>query len=443
VASSKLILVAVSFLVLVSFANAELAGNCEVKLACEGGEVAILHLTNQTNAHASTTSSTEYLWKVCCDGDEINGACPAGHANSDVVVSLSSVSNAHVEANNQGNYATDICLSNIVEYDCSVNTGNCVGLGYQVMSISSLTNAHAAESPFVNGVGYNNLICCKAVTVPPVPCNLLSAMISFSGEFGIGDSIAITGIFEGNCNTESNYIKINASNADGSCVIDKSLGGVNGLDWVIGIDGSLIFSEDTFSANWTVPNVPDSCIGETVSASVAQIYSFSKPDYVLIDTLNPASGSITFANDIVTEPFVCGDDIITSPNDDGEAEECEDELDHSEWTCAPQMNGDDLAGCSSSCQCLYGGHVDPDNPGNSIYYLYDDCIDTDPLGDGWGMQDYTKITKNSAGATISTEVFSQSCQIYLEEVPFFDWLNFVLVLFIISGYYFAGKRKLL
>jgi hypothetical protein len=358
-------------------------------------------------------------------------------SGDDVALRLSSTTNAHAEAGHLGNYGNKICLSNTLNFVCSYSEGvDCDPYvdGYRILRLSNITNAHIDGS----NLDYNNYVCCRESS-----CEFNNVAISFVGQANEGDSVEISFSHSSNCGSAS-AIFIYANSADGSCIVTP------GGD-MEGIFGSLSIPDVAGSGTvgWTVPPIHPDCTGKTVHADTAIIYDGGTV------VANPIpSGSVEFYGAL--PPGVCGDGNLDTPNLDGVDEVCEflnpynfDPL-SDPFTCDAQIGGHDLIDCSYNIPgeddcgaCFYDPGLPPPPPGQFSYIEYGDCIDTPPEGDGFGEMDETIIVRWDNGTLISSTTSSIECQILNENVPFFDWVNFMIVFLLIGGYYFVGKRKLL
>ena len=135
----------------------------------------IMRISSNTNAHGEIYSGTNYGVEICYDDIfevAYNGAnphdCTATLSNK--ILGLSANTNAHAQESSLDTYDIDICYGNL---GCSfVLAGEECATGFTcVVTLSSSTNAHLAKCDIV-GSSYNNKICCKpgAVTPPPTGC---------------------------------------------------------------------------------------------------------------------------------------------------------------------------------------------------------------------------------------------------------------------------------
>lgn len=117
--------------------------------------LAVLRLSNQTNAHAALVSSGSYNYTVCCSGpadlsvaeSNCSGVCSR-------ILTLSSQTNAHVGTAYSNALYFKRSGGNL---DCAIRDNNCASGETCVVSISNTTNAHIG-----NCDNYTKKVCCKA-----------------------------------------------------------------------------------------------------------------------------------------------------------------------------------------------------------------------------------------------------------------------------------------
>lgn len=137
---------------------------------CSGDNL-LFSLNAQTNAHAETSTQTNYVQDVCYQ--TVMGVSPPSGASrtcttSNTILSLSSATNAHAEDPDLSNYATDICYEGLicdVVSDPTAGSGCTLGDGTSgsvVARISSLTNAHVELASA--GGNYPYEVCCRLST---------------------------------------------------------------------------------------------------------------------------------------------------------------------------------------------------------------------------------------------------------------------------------------
>jgi len=128
----------------------------------------ILTLAGTNNTHGALWNDTNYLVKIQYNtifGSSYTGigdphACSANNGN--LVLRLSSDTNAHAENKSLNNYQTKVCYGDL---SCTLRTGSCQGSERLVVSLSSTTNAHLA-----NDSSYANKLCCMSASTGFAGC---------------------------------------------------------------------------------------------------------------------------------------------------------------------------------------------------------------------------------------------------------------------------------
>jgi hypothetical protein len=310
-----------------------------------------------------------------------------------------------------------------------------------------LTNAHVSGCSGADA--FSTKVCCGL----PVEgsCELTSVQISSSGDVNEGNFVQIDGVISGDCSSARNIV-LRGEDSTGNCTINLAGGKMRGINGYVEID-----SEDsTFSSTWVSPSIHADCFEKLID-----VLEGAELQDSLGSTISggSVSGSFRFVGALEPPVAICGDGVIDALNGAGVEEECEFlnpfNFDPSSdpHTCSDISGGEPLIGCSydipgaGDCgECIYDSHlVSP--PGTEVLVFYGDCIDTPPLGDGFGEKDMITITGNlsfnrvDAGWEISRDVTQVDCQILSENVPFFDWINFSFVLILVGGYYAVVFKK--
>jgi hypothetical protein len=139
-----------------------------VYAACSSKQV-ILKLSSDSNAHAELWNGDDYSVEICHPDIKPAYSSKKGEQHeckgNNLVLRLSSKTNAHSEVKTAGNYDVDVCYGNLL---CKERE-KCSDDEYCIVTLSSKTNAHLAKcnSPHA----YPLRICCKSevTTVPTVP----------------------------------------------------------------------------------------------------------------------------------------------------------------------------------------------------------------------------------------------------------------------------------
>lgn len=111
------------------------------------------------NGHAELPSESNYAQLVCCGGEAtLSSSCSNAF---EVVLSLSSTTNAHVEQNTQSNYTNNACISlSAGTISVGYQANNCNGFDTTLASISGSTNAH------VGGPNTHTTKVCASTYIP-------------------------------------------------------------------------------------------------------------------------------------------------------------------------------------------------------------------------------------------------------------------------------------
>ena len=127
--------------------------------SCDDSQT-IMRLYSPANSHVSAWDQevVSYVEEICYDeifGSAYGGANPHGCTGDNMVLSLSSDSNAH--ASETSGYGYDVCYGDLeCVYDSSAGAG-CSNAGETVARISSSTNAHVA---YASDSDYGIKVCC-------------------------------------------------------------------------------------------------------------------------------------------------------------------------------------------------------------------------------------------------------------------------------------------
>jgi hypothetical protein len=422
VVNFRFVLLGILFLVFVSSVSAD--DDCYIRVGCSVGDTAVFSVSGETNAHIGLLESFSYLFRVCCPVE-------ISRSSRNPVVSFSGETNAHVENVSYNNYDVPVGFSGAT---CNI-AERCRSNEFCVFKFQNKNgqpfNAHVYDCIYERHWS----VCCEGSGVSPDDCVLTATSIVLSnddgnGEANYGENITISGTFTGDCSRAS-IIQVKASNSDNDCVIDYTE--MADMD---GIFNNVIFGEEgIFSAKWMVPPVANACKGEGVEADVSRF--FDNNWEAQITQYDRPHGRFTFEN----IGNYCGDGVRNS------SEQCDSGYDigvpdYNPLThcAAVDQYENSLDSCDNRCECSYSAGTDPAYPGSQVFITYGGCEDDDD-GDDWGEVTGTRTVYGADGEIIETTELTYDCQLDLEEVPFFDWLNFVLVLFIISGFYYINKKN--
>ncbi len=154
--------------------------SCDIKTACDAGEVAVFKTSFITNAHAELPDQTNYPFNVCCGGVvALGNSCSA--SNNVAVLRLSGVTNAHVEETTYSNYPNPACLSapETIGLTCGYSS-SCSNLGSEyacLASISKDTNGHVGRCDI-----YPIKVCCSVLPLYDFDIRTITKIVSTVGE---------------------------------------------------------------------------------------------------------------------------------------------------------------------------------------------------------------------------------------------------------------------
>lgn len=127
--------------------------DCRTDTSCDAEEQEIsgFYLSNPTNGHVSTSYSSDYDWRICCNPEQFTVSEGSGIQ----FLGLSSNDNAHIAQPDTSGY-TNYGISDLSS--CNIVSGGCSEEQFCVLSMSSLNNAHAASC---NQENYPYRVCCN------------------------------------------------------------------------------------------------------------------------------------------------------------------------------------------------------------------------------------------------------------------------------------------
>lgn len=116
--------------------------------------ISIFKISNLSGGHAEIAAQTNYPHKICCEGSSLDVG------SSEIVLRLSSVTNAHVEKDTSSSYSNNIGLTALLKtITCDYDT-NCSNLGEDYSCVASIsagdTNLHVGDCS-----AYATKVCCQ------------------------------------------------------------------------------------------------------------------------------------------------------------------------------------------------------------------------------------------------------------------------------------------
>lgn len=131
--------------------SADFAQPCNIVERTSCSDDIVMGLSSETNAHAELFDQGNYNYVLCCD---FEGAHSCIGKNK--LLGLSSETNAHAEIPEEENYLENVCYG---ELECRSIQGNCDAEEFGVISLSDSTNAHLGKFE-----DYSKKICCKRLS---------------------------------------------------------------------------------------------------------------------------------------------------------------------------------------------------------------------------------------------------------------------------------------
>jgi len=118
----------------------------------------IMKLSSDTNAHGELYTGTNYPVNITYSSIfGSTGVGPNTCTGTNTVLKLSATTNAHAEAPTGVTYPTQVCYGDLV---CTYRLGSCNADERCVVTLSATTNAHLAKCGLAGS--YTNKICCKS-----------------------------------------------------------------------------------------------------------------------------------------------------------------------------------------------------------------------------------------------------------------------------------------
>ena len=188
-------------------------GQCEIVTRAECDDIyeeghIVMGLTGITNSHGQLPSETTYPYVLCCRVGTGKKTCD----NFNEIIGLSAITNAHAENPALTNYDSPVCYEEIICRMESTETSCDSVLENGVLSLSAETNAHIG--PYEGTGSYPNKICCTKLSMPfNPPCVVHSVKWETGNEIegsyavlGKKAPIIVTG--EGNCDGRTVYVEV-------------------------------------------------------------------------------------------------------------------------------------------------------------------------------------------------------------------------------------------
>ncbi len=152
-------------------------GSCSIVERSSCTSNIVMGVSSLTNAHGEFPDEGTYSYVLCCDFGEGNTTCKT-IPSPNKIIGLSSATNAHAEIPTETTYPVDVCYEDLA---CMSTSGACPTTPpsnwypLEMVSLSDYTDAHIG-----NISDYPTKICCGSPIYAPLPCDLTSAYWSLS-----------------------------------------------------------------------------------------------------------------------------------------------------------------------------------------------------------------------------------------------------------------------
>jgi|SRR3989344_1275860 len=449
----KIILLIFFVFFLVSYVEAASLASCSFRsFNCGAGETMLFRIRG-TNSHVETPSGTSgaYSVLVCCSGSNLGNICSGSF---DTFLKTSGVTNAHVEKKNIGTltYTENLCLSTtdsstvtcgyVTTTDGDDGNQICTTNGYNacVATIKSDTNSHV--STCLSSSSYATKVCCGVgITAPSCGDGAITPPEDCEPSLPLGTTCQGLGYSGGTLSCDPTTCTFTGcTSLPSGCTLDEAHWMDSGCDDIIddervlkGTDVCLKVTGDNCDSSDDVHFTINGDDGATIdipgdsSFSGGEATAIWDTDEGEIGTIYTFDASLVGTSQVETSR---GDLEISDTNDCGNGalesgEACEEDSD-----CASGQ-------ICSSCQC---GTLTPE--GYISFRLAGECIE-DSDDDVYGTRTVTIIVKDASGSIISgyPQEVTEDC-ILGENVPFFTWTNFFLVILLLTGFYsFIGIKR--
>jgi len=312
-------------------------GNCSIvsrdSCIAANNDNIVLGLSSMTNAHAQLANIGTYNYVLCCNFGDQTADTTCSETNE--IVGLSATTNAHVERPEGTSYTFLACYK---DFKCISTTSTDCTTDYplKTLSISATTNAHVGAFEM-----YATKICCGGSTIKAAACTLKTATWSITDAIvGQGVRLVVTGS-GAECNGKS--ISFNVLENDGFGVYQD----------VVTNPSPVAFNGDTATGIWIAEWQND----------------VGSPEYIFNVSLakNPQKFMLSTNELTVTKQDEDSCATINTCDNYNNELECEsDTCSVAEESSLPEVNCDSdsiVCGCiwdSSSSTCGFGwGEINP------------------------------------------------------------------------------------
>ncbi|MFH1607825.1 MAG: hypothetical protein ABIA78_01705 [archaeon] len=140
------------FLFVMLLANVS-AQSCDVVLEGSCSDNIVMWLSDETNAHGSLTDMPNYDYVLCCDFGTGITTC----ADENDIIRLEEVTNSHAQIPSLSDYLEPVCYE---ELNCTSKVGDCTASEMPTLALSTDTDAHISK---YDDVDATVKICCEGV----------------------------------------------------------------------------------------------------------------------------------------------------------------------------------------------------------------------------------------------------------------------------------------
>ena len=412
--------------------NAANLNSCSIKTNCSPSEISLFKVDGTENAHAELNSQTVYSYFVCCGGSSLSNI-PG--TNSYNLLNLSDPTNAHVSYDGTYNQnSVYLGTTDASSISCNYNSvSNCNSNNSEVciVTISGINNAHVADCSSPNA--YQTKVCCNIASNPPTSCKLIksywenSTYIYQPGNNLEYNNELVSGVLLGeNCDGQQVQFSISESDcqpSDDISIIPSGSSACNnaGILNPVGTPQTIQFIGNSARMYWTTTYQSDAA-GDG-----------DPPEFYFVANLISTTQS-NLSQELRVQSS-------SPPPGGGGGSTCGDGTISGSEVCEISPNRGCLAGFNckfcNSCEKLSGNTITTTTP----------CMD-DGNGDKFGTRtenitNYDRtLNPGQPGYVISSSLVTKTCLLTGSlKVPFFGWINALVVIVLLTIFYLVRHKK--
>ncbi len=423
--------------------DAATLNSCSIAAICNSPDISLFKVDGSSNAHSELNSQTSYNFNVCCSGSNLNNIKSTTSYN---ILNLSDITNAHVAYDTTYNSnPTYLGTTDSDFVNCNYNSvSNCVSGEVCVVTVSGSSNAHVADCSSPNA--YQTKVCCKIASSPqpPIPqCKFIeSYWMNSTFRYVPGNNLEwdneqISALIIGeNCDGKDVQFTVYESDCnpvDGVSVTPTgtvSCTGIGNLNQRSSATMQFVLGSGIAQYLWTTAYEIDEDGDDPEFYFVANLSGVSSPQTPQANL----SQMVRVKN--LPNPNGVGPGGSTCNN--GVWEQSKGEL------CDITDTSVQRGGCQSSfnciqCQCMRAG--------SNTITTTTPCND-DGNGDKFGsrIENITSYDRTIAlgqpGYVISSSLVTKTCLLTGSlKVPFFGWINALVVIVLLTIFYLARHKK--